>query len=80
MKWEQLLDEQMANNYNGQIQTDIECPECGRQIYLDTTIVLTSYPCKYKYWCSCGWSGTAHIRWSKDIGIRWEKKNEVEDG
>lgn len=74
MKWEQLLDEPIANDYSDQIQTDIECPECGRKIYLDTTIVLTSYPCQYRYWCTCGWSGTAHIKWSKDM------RNEVEDG
>ena len=75
MKWEQLLDEQMANNYNDQIQTDIECPECGRKIYLDNTIILTTYPCKYKYWCSCGWTGTAHIKWSKDMRNE-EEENE----
>lgn len=78
MKWEQLLDARIVDDYNGQgqVQTDIECPKCGRKIYLDTTIVLTTYPCKYSYWCSCGWCGTAHVKWSKDMGK--EMKNEFD--
>lgn len=63
MKWEEFLDENIESSYNGQIQTDIKCPKCGRNIYLNNTIVLTSYPAKYSYWCSCGWVGTAHQKW-----------------
>lgn len=66
MTWEDFLNVDISSNYNGQVQTDIACPECGRNIYLDNTIVLTSYPCKYKYWCSCGWYGTAHTKWTKE--------------
>ena len=63
MIWEEFLNKRIGNEYNGQVLTDIECPKCGRHIYLDKTIILTSYPCKYKYWCSCGWTGSAHEMW-----------------
>ena len=63
MKWEEFLDENIESLYNGQVQTDIVCPKCGRNIYLDNTIILTSYPAKYKYWCSCGWGGYAPNKW-----------------
>lgn len=64
MTWEELLDNSNAVNLNGQVKTNIECPKCGRPIYLDNTIILTSYPAKYSYWCACGWTGTAPIKWS----------------
>ena len=66
MRWEQFLDIKPNSKSTGQVQTDIECPSCGRNIYLDDTIILLSYPGKYAYWCSCGWSGYAPIRWAKD--------------
>lgn len=65
MTWDEFLNKNISNSYNGQIQTDIECPECGRKIYYDSTIILTTYPAKFHYWCSCGWSGIAHERWVK---------------
>ena len=67
MKWDEMLDIDISNNYNGQVKTDIECPECGRPIYLNTGIILTTYPAKYSYWCSCGWSGCSHVRWQKGL-------------
>lgn len=66
MTWEEMLNTDISSSYNGQTQTDIPCPKCGRNIYLDETIILTSYPCKYKYWCSCGWHGSAHTKWMKE--------------
>lgn len=64
MKWSEFLDEKLPEEITtGQVRTNIECPECGRQIYLDNTIVLTSYPCKYSYWCACGWSSSSPIKW-----------------
>ena len=62
MKWEELLDETIDAITTGQILTDIECPECGRNIYFNSSIILTSYPPKYQYWCSCGWTGSSHVR------------------
>lgn len=63
MTWEEFLNENIESPYNGQIRTDIKCPECGRDIYLNNTIILTSYPGKYAYWCSCGWHGCAPQKW-----------------
>ena len=63
MEWDELLNIDISNESNGQELTDIVCPNCGRKIYFNTTIILTSYPAKYHYWCSCGWEGTAHARW-----------------
>ena len=64
MTWEEFLDKKVEG-FTGQMQTDIDCPKCGRKIYWDSTLVLTSYPAKYSYWCSCGWSDTAPLRWKK---------------
>lgn len=64
MTWDELLNMKFENGYDGQVLTDIDCPQCGRKIYLDARIILTTYPGKYSYWCSCGWVGSAHIRWS----------------
>lgn len=61
MTWEELLNQHIK--YDGQILTDIDCPKCGRKIYLDDRIVLTTYPAKYYYWCPCGWTGSAYIKW-----------------
>ena len=62
MKWEELLDKKIDKITTGQILTDIECPECGRNIYFNSSLILTSYPQKYQYWCSCGWVGSSHVR------------------
>ena len=37
--------------------TDIDCPKCGKKIYVRTDIVLASYPPKRQYECDCGWIG-----------------------
>lgn len=63
MRWDELLNKNIESNYNGQVKTSIDCPRCGRKIYLNTSIILSSYPAKYSYWCSCGWSGSAHVKW-----------------
>lgn len=63
MTWDEFLNKDIESQHTGQVRTDIDCPECGRKIYFDRTIILTSYPSKYRYWCSCGWTGAAHERW-----------------
>lgn len=63
MTWEEFLNTPINSHLTGQIQTDIECPKCGRKIYLNERIILTSYPAKYAYWCACGWDGAAPIKW-----------------
>ena len=67
MKWEDFLNRDISNDNNGQMLTDIECPKCGRRIYYDSTIILTTYPDKYVYWCSCGWKGFAHDWWVPEL-------------
>lgn len=68
MTWDELLNMNIASNYNGQVLTDIDCPKCGRKIYLDNTMILTSFPAKYRYWCSCGWTDCAPAKWHNDGG------------
>lgn len=64
MKWEDFTTKPFNNlNLYGQRLTDIECPECGKFIYLDTTVTLASYPPQYKYWCPCGWVGNSYLYW-----------------
>lgn len=65
MTWDEFLNEKVDSYMTGQEETDIECPQCGRNIYIDKTIVLTSYPVKYKYWCACGWQDCTAIKWMK---------------
>lgn len=62
MTWNEFLDRPVSPCLTGQVQTDIDCPECGRKIYYDSTIILTSYPAMYKYWCACGWHGYGHCK------------------
>lgn len=62
MKWEDFLNTGLKLDKEGQLETDIECPKCGRKIFFDSTIILTTYPEKYRYWCSCGWVGYAPFK------------------
>lgn len=64
INWNDFLDSEILYD-SRQVLTDIECPKCGRRIYLDDTVVLTTYPPQYRYWCSCGWDGTSFVRWRK---------------
>lgn len=65
MKWEELERSTTRSiQIQQNIKTDIDCPECGEKVYLDNSVVLATYPVKYSYWCSCGWSGTSFIRWT----------------
>lgn len=63
MNWNELHSQKINEDITGQILTDVDCPKCGRKIYLDNTIILTSYPEKYRYWCPCGWEGYSHVKW-----------------
>ena len=60
MDWETFKEEN-RNDFNwfpeNRKITDIDCPKCGKKIYLRTDIILTSYPPKHQYECDCGWVG-----------------------
>ena len=66
MKWTdyQIAIRQTYNLFNdGQtwIQTEVECPKCGKFLYKNMSLVLTSYPPKYQYKCSnCKWFQTGY--------------------
>lgn len=64
MTWNEYLADCEDCLYYGQTKTNIVCPKCGKNIYLDNTVVLTSYPAKYRYWCSCGWQDCAPKGWT----------------
>jgi len=66
MTWDNFLAQNITHNYDEQVKTDIDCPKCGKKIYFDTTVVLTSYPPQYKYWCDCGWCDNAYVKWVKN--------------
>lgn len=39
--------------------TDIACPRCGKALWKDLSVLLTSYPPQSRIWCKdCGWSGS----------------------
>lgn len=65
MTWEDFVNNSPPNFENpGQVLTDIPCPKCGKNIYLNNLIVLSSIPPKYSYWCTCGWAGCAFTKWT----------------
>lgn len=67
MKWEDFLNTEvndyMLDIYNA-VKTDIECPDCGRSIYMNRT-VLFGVPSQHKYWCVCGWSDHSPLSWEE---------------
>lgn len=39
--------------------TNIACPKCGKALWKDLSVVLTSYPPQSRIWCKdCGWAGS----------------------
>ena len=72
MKWKEFLDTNVDEDdwgfdrYNVE-KTDIECPDCGRPLYMDKTALFLSSPPKYKYWCICGWNVYVPLRWRNEI-------------
>lgn len=57
--WDEYV-EQMPLHVNMRQKTNILCPDCGRYIYRDMSVVLTTYPPQYYYNCECGWHGVGH--------------------
>lgn len=49
--------------YNWYRPVNARCSKCGAQLYIDDSVVLTTYPPKYQYYCkACGNSETSSIR------------------
>jgi len=65
MKWEDFdRDDTKPAKEWPFTKTNIQCPRCGEEVYLDSSKVLTTYPVKYAYQCkSCGWVGYSHNSW-----------------
>lgn len=67
MTWEEFINNIPPNseeNFFAPVLTDITCPECKeKNIYFDPSMVLTSIPPQYVYWCDCGWSGYSFQKW-----------------
>ena len=64
MTWEEFKKErETSHRYVGYQEyevTQIECPECGENIFKNMSLVLTSYPPQHQYRCfKCGWVGSA---------------------
>lgn len=68
MKWEKFEQMNPVEElfFINKVQTNIECPKCGKKLYFRTDITLTSYPEQYEYECECGFVGYSHIRWTDE--------------
>ena len=48
-------EETIQYDYNVYRPTNAKCSKCGHQLYINDTVVLTSYPPMYQYMCKdCG--------------------------
>jgi len=66
MKWKDFNENTESAFGKWYLETDIECPKCGKHLYLDRMTVLTSIPPQYQYiCCGCHWSGTSYNRWGR---------------
>lgn len=59
MKWEDFVTAKEKIVYRDAERVDIQCPKCGKDIWVKTNVILASYPPKRSYFCECGWSGQA---------------------
>ena len=57
-----------TSTFTNKIQTNIECPQCGKYLFERTDIVLSSYPVQYQYECTCGFVSYSHADWV--LGVR----------
>ena len=57
--WDEYVAHPPSYVYGKEL-TNITCPECGRYIYRDRSMVLTTYPPQFYYLCECGWHGVGH--------------------
>lgn len=69
MEWEEFKTNRTFID-DGQVETTLICPRCGKRVYLDNSTVLTSYPPQYRYWCKCGWEGLALTKQELEYELR----------
>lgn len=68
LKWEDFKNYYSnADVLINRVQTNIECPECGKFLFERRDIVLTSYPPQYQYECACGFVGYSHKDWENKL-------------
>ena len=65
MEWDEFKNLKLGSNAKSNYEyketlTDINCPICGDKIYRDDSVILTSIPPKYRYFCKkCKWNSYA---------------------
>jgi len=63
MKWDELENKWPITVDTSPLKkTDIDCPDCGKKVYMRTDITLTTYPPQYQYECECGWIGYSFVK------------------
>ena len=56
MKWNEISPQ--IDGFINYVETDVECPKCGKPLRKRIDVVLTSYPAQYYYYCpECGFEG-----------------------
>lgn len=77
MKWDEFVKFRTPE-IPGHIETDVECPMCGKHIYLDCTVALATYPANYCYVCTCGWHEVSPVKWTSGMSSeKGAKYNEL---
>ena len=57
------INQDFFESYNCYRPVNAKCSKCGAQLYINDSVVLTSYPPQYQYYCkACGNVETSAIR------------------
>ena len=58
--WEDVQKERAKLYEERFIPSGVACPQCNKELLVDKTVILTSYPPQQSYHCkNCGWQGSA---------------------
>ena len=69
MEWDSFKNTMTSEYFfPNKVETNIKCPNCGRNLFERTDIVLTSNPPQYQYECECGFVNYAFSRWTSLSG------------
>ena len=59
MTWDEFVNNTLHHVQGDWVLTNIECPNCGKEIYRYALITMKQIPPKRKYRCfCCGWEET----------------------